>query len=213
MIRVIYVIGLAGMLLGGCYSARPVPPTPVQYYIDKTQDFAAVGKIAVLELEDQSVSSPDIARTLTQTLADTLGKKQLFSIRTVYRSDPEWKSCNLDQAGSFSSQDMELAMQQLKVDALLTGTITRYRPYPQLLAAIRFKLTHLRDGRLLWAMENVWDSTDKTTEERIKYFFETQMRTGYEPMNWQLVISSPGTFRKFVMYEVVSTFPESRMKQ
>ena len=215
MKRIIRIIGLAGMiLLGGCsILKKPVPQTPVQFYIDKSQDFASIGKVAILELDNESVSSADLARTLTQNLADTLGKKQLFSVRTVYRTDPEWKGCNLDQANSLSSQDMEHIAKQLKVDAILIGTITRYRSYPQLLAAMRFKMLDLRSGRLLWAMENVWDSTDKSTEERIKSFFDDQMRTGYQPMNWQFVTNSPSAFYKFVMYEVVGTFPESRMKR
>jgi hypothetical protein len=203
------IIGLTGILLaGGCYIAKPAAETQVQCYLDKTADFSSVGKIAVLELEDESVSSPDLGKTLTQTLSNTLGKKQLFSVRTVYRTDPEWKGLNLDEIQSLSSQ----IQKQLKVDAILTGTISRYRSYPQLLAAMRFKLLDLRNGNLLWAMENVWDSTDKNTEQRIKYFFDTQMRTGYQPMNWQIVINSPSAFHKFVMYEVVSTLPESRIK-
>jgi TolB-like protein len=214
MKRIISIIGLGGIvLLGGCtILKKPAPQPQVQFYIDKTHDFSAIGKIAVLELEDESVSSPELAKTLTQNLADTLGKKQLFSIRTVYRSDPEWKSCNLDQVNILSSQDMEHIAKQLKVDAILVGTITRYRPYPQLLTAMRFKMVDLRSGRLLWAMENVWDSTDKNAEQRIQSFFKTQMRTGYQPMNWQFVTNSPSAFQKFVMYEVVSTLPESRMK-
>jgi hypothetical protein len=215
MKRIIRIIGLAGMILLGSCSIlkKPVPQTPVQFYIDKSQDFVSVGKVAILEFENESVSSTDLAKTLTQNLADTLGKKQLFSVRTVYRADPEWKGCNLDQANSLSSQDMEHIAKQLKVDAILIGTITRYRSYPQLLTAMRFKMLDLGSGKLLWAMENVWDSTDKSTEERIKQFFDTQMRTGYQPMNWQFVTSSPSAFHKFVMYEVVGTFPESRMKR
>jgi hypothetical protein len=180
--------GLMGIFLAcGCSISKPVSQPQVQFYLDKTADFASIGKVAVLELEDESVSSPDLGKTLTRTLADTLGKKQLFSIRTVYRTDPEWKGLNLDQAQSLSSQAMSQIQKQLKVDAILIGTISRYRSYPQLLAAMRFKLLDLRNGKLLWAMENVWDSTDKNTEERIKQFFDTQMRTGYQPMNWQFV--------------------------
>lgn len=206
------IIFAAILLLSGCYAPKPVEQPQIQFYIDRSADFASVGKVAVLELEDQSASSPDVGKALTQTLADNLGKKQLFSIRTIYRTDPEWMALSLDEAQSLSSEAMAQIQKQLKVDAVLIGTLSRYRSYPKLLAALRFKLIDIRNGRLLWAMENVWDSTDKNTEQRIKTFFDTQMRTGYEPMNWQFVISSPNAFHKFVMYEVVSTLPESRMR-
>lgn len=210
----IILTGLAGiLLLGGCHVLKkPVEQLRIQAYVDRTADFSSVGKIAILELENQSASSPDLGKVLTQALADNLGKKQMFSVRTIYRTDPEWKALNLDQAVSLSSQAMAQIQNQSKVNAILIGTISRYQTYPRLSAAMQFKLLDLRSGKLLWAMENVWDSTDKNTEERIKLFFETQMRTGYQPMDWQLVINSPSAFHKFVMYEVVSTLPESRMK-
>ena len=172
---------LAGiLLLGGCHVLKkPVEQPPIQAYIDRTADFSSIGKIAILELENQSVSSPDLGKVLTQSLADNLGKKQLFSVRTIYRTDPEWKALNLDQAVSLSSQAMAQIQNQSKINAILIGTISRYQTYPRLSAAMQFKLLDLRSGKLLWAMENVWDSTDKNTEERIKLFFETQMRTGY----------------------------------
>jgi hypothetical protein len=145
-------------------------------------------------------------------LADSLGKKHLFSIRTIYRTDTEWKALNLDKAQSFSTQEMVEARKQLNVNAILVGTMTRYQSYPKLLMALNLKLLDLRNSKLLWAMEDVWDSTDKNIEVRVKQFFDSQMRTGYQPMNWQIVINSPAAFHKFVMYEVVSTLPESRMK-
>lgn len=209
------IAGLAAilLLLGGCYTPKPViRQQPIQCYIDKSVNFSSIGKVAVMELEDQSVFSPDLSKTLTQTLTDNLGKKQLFSIRTVYRTDPDWKALNLDPSQPLSSQAMVQIQKELKVNAILVGTISRYRSYPKLLAAIQFKMLDLRSGQLIWAMENVWDSTDKSTEQRIRQFFETQMRTGYQPMDWQIVINSPSAFHKFVMYEVVSTLPESRLK-
>lgn len=210
-------IGLMGffgaVLLTGCSVLESAVRPDGHFYLDKTADFASVGKVAVLELKNESISAPELGKILTQTLADNLGKKHLFSIRTIYRTDPEWNGLNLDEVQMFSVPNMAEMHKQLKVDAILVGTITRYRSYPQLLTALRLKLLDLRDGRLLWAVEDVWDSTDKNTELRVKQFFDAQMRTGYQPMNWQFVINSPATFHKFVMYEVVSTLPESRMKR
>jgi hypothetical protein len=204
-------------LMGVCLTAGCSLPTSVvhpsgYFYLDKTADFSSVGKIAVLELGNDNVSGPELGKILTQTLADNLGKKHLFSIRTIYQTDVEWKGLNLDKAQTFSTRDMVEIRKQLNVDAILVGTVTRYHSYPQLLTALRLKLLDLRDGRLLWAIEDVWDSTDKNIEIRVKRFFDSQMRTGYQPMNWQFVINSPMAFHKFVMYEVVSTLPDSRMK-
>lgn len=207
------ILGCCVFLIGaGCnpIEPKPVPPTG-HFYLDETVNFASVGRVMVAELEIQN-GTAGLEKTLTQALIDGLDKKHLFSVRSVYRSDPQWVSLNMDQIKTFTPQDMANVTKQLKVDAMIYGTITRYRSYPQLLVALNLRMIDLRDGRLLWAFDDVWDSTDKNIELRIKEFYKNEMRSGYEPMDWQIVLNSPNTFYKYVIYEVVSTLPSNQSK-
>lgn len=205
------VFSIAGLVLcavfGGCNPIEPkaIPPTG-HFYIDKTADFSTVGRVVAAELENSNGPSM-LSKTLTQSLIDGIDKKHLFSIQSVYRSDPGWVSLNFEQLKTFTPQDMANTRKQMNVDAVIYGTITRYRSYPQLLIALNLKMIDLRDGRLLWALADVWDSTDKNIELRIKEFYKNEMRSGYEPMDWQIVINSPNVFYKYVIYEVTATLP------
>lgn len=202
-------IGLIFALSGGCNPLEPkaVPPSG-HFYLDKTADFKTVGRVLVTELENNNGSS-GLGKTLTQSLIDSLDKKHLFTVQPVYHTDPQWVTFNLEQVKTFTPQDMANIRKQLNMDALVYGSITRYRSYPQLLVALNLKMVDLRDGRLLWAIADVWDSTDKQVELRIKEFYENQMRSGFEPMNWQIVLNSPNTFYKYIMYEVTETLPKN----
>ena len=93
----------------------------------------------------------------------------------------------------------------LNCNALLVGTVTAYQPYPHLSIGLRLKLIDLEDGQLLWAFEQIWDTTDKTTEKRIKDYFQAQIRSGITPLHEQLVVVSSLKFVKFVAYEVAET--------
>ena len=95
----------------------------------------------------------------------------------------------------------------LKVDAVLLGAITQYQPYPHMTAGVRVRLIDLQDGQLLWAVQQVWDSSDKAVEARMRGFFRTRMRDGYEPLGWELAVISPRHFHKFVAYETARTLP------
>ncbi|MHC4605278.1 MAG: hypothetical protein ACYS6W_18330, partial [Planctomycetota bacterium] len=70
---------------------------------------------------------------------------------------------------------------------------------------LRLKLLDLRDGQLLWALEQVWDSADITTEKRIKEYFKSEKRQGFAPLHEQLATVSPLEFIKFVSFEVAGT--------
>ena len=93
-------------------------------------------------------------------------------------------------------------------DAIVFGSVNRYSSYPHFLLALHLKMVDLRDASILWALEEVWDSSDKSTQQRIQQYFANQMKTGYEPLNWKILETSPRYFNKFVVYEVARTLPD-----
>ncbi len=197
------------MSLSSCVSlGTSVVPETGHFYLNPYTDLSDLGRVAVLELDNRS-SRADLSLVLTDAITESLAKKHLFGIQALHSDHPDWRNLGLDDSGEFTHEKLLAIRKQLKVNAIVFGTITQYYPYPHMLMALRLKMIDLRDGRLLWAMEQVWDSTDKRVEQRMKIFFSTQMRSGYQPMNWDLLITSPRAFNKFVVHEVAQTFPSN----
>ena len=142
---------------------------------------------------------------MTDALFQALQKKQVFSIESVDQSDPAWRSLQLDADAPLSLEQLGTIKKTLNCNAVLIGTVTTYQPYPHLSIGLRLKLLDLSDGQLLWAFEQIWDTTDKTTEKRIKNYFQAQIRSGITPLHEQLVVVSSLKFVKFVAYEVAET--------
>lgn len=191
----------------GCRVIQPIEEPQGHYYLNPKSDFTAVSRVVLLELENES-TYPELPAQLTQALADGLGKKHLFSVRTISRTDPLWTRLDLDNISTYSYEDLDQIQQELKADALVFGTIKRYQSFPHFQVAMHLKMVDLRQGRLIWAMEEVWDSTDKQVELRMRRYFENNMSAGYEPLNWQVFITSPRAFNKFVVSEIAVTLPE-----
>lgn len=198
---------VAAIALCGCHVIEPVELPQGHFYLNPRGDIASVSRVVLLELENHS-SQPELSDLLTRSLADGLSKKHLFSVRTIYRSDQLWTALNLDDITSYSYEDLASIQENLVADAVVFGTIKRYASYPHMLMALHLKMVNVRNGELIWAIEEVWDSTDKNVELRMKRFFATEMRTGYQPLEWKILITSPLAFNKFVVYEVISTLPE-----
>jgi hypothetical protein len=70
---------------------------------------------------------------------------------------------------------------------------------------LQLKLIDLRDGQVVWAVEQIWDTADKATEERIKKYFEKQLRSGFSPLGEQLAAISSINFIRFVTYDATET--------
>lgn len=192
-------------ILGCGTLIRTVPAESGHYYIPAGTDFSGLGKVVVLEFDDHS-NVPDLSLGITGFVTQSLQKHHLFSVSCLSRLDPAWRSLDLENSLSYSLEDLGSLGSELKADGVLFGTVTQYYPYPHMLIGLHLKLIDLRDGRLLWALEQVWDSTDKRVERRMRAFFDHQMRSGYEPMSWELLVTSPRAFKKFVAFEVAETF-------
>lgn len=210
------------VLMSGCYY-RPISTPKVDcYYLNPAKDVRTIGRVAIVELGNNS-SYPQISADVTEALFTALQKKQLFGLTIVHQDDPAWRSLQLDLdsgpptqndtfgvPSAYTLEQLSAIHKTLKCDAVLIGTVTEYHPYPRMAVGLRMKLVDLTDGRLLWALEQVWDSADKTIERRINEYFQSQMRSGFAPPPERLVVVSPLKFIKFVAYEVAETLEPER---
>jgi len=179
------------------------------YYTDPAADFTGIGRVVVFELDNLS-TQPDMGPLLTDAINQALRKRHLFAVRTIGPNHQDWRSLDLARTNAYSLEELSAIRQQLAADAIVFGVVQQYQPYPHLLTGLHLKMVDLRCGRVVWAMEQVWDSTDKTVELRMKRYFDTQMRSGNPGapgLNWDAFLMSPRAFDKFVAAEVARTLP------
>ena len=197
-------LALSAIVLAGC-SIYEVPRQAANYYyLDSDKDLASIGRVAIIELTNES-SYPQISSEVTEVLFHSFQKRQLFGLSIVYLNDPAWRSLQLDVNSTYTLEQLLAIRKALKCDAVLVGTVTGYQPFPHMSIGLNLKLIDLRDGQLIWALEQVWDTADKTTEFNIKRYFEKQLRSDFAPLHERLMSLSPIEFIKFVAYEVAET--------
>jgi hypothetical protein len=200
------ILLLLAVLLSGCRTQSvPSAPAANYYYRNPDKKFITIGRAAIVELQNDS-SYPQISGDITGSLYQALQKRQVFGLTLVRQNDPAWRSLQLEPDSTYTFEQLLTIRDALKCDGVLIGTVTEYRPYPHMTVGLRLKLLDLRDGQLVWALEQIWDSADKTTEKRIKNYFKSEKREGFAPLNEKLAAVSPLEFIKFVSYEVAGTF-------
>ncbi len=192
------------LLLLSCQQHRASALAADYYYVSSYKDLSSISRVALIELVNQS-SYPQISEEITTSLFQALQKRQVFGLTTVSRDDPVWSEMQVDLNSTYTLEEMSAIRHTLKCDAILIGTLTEYEPYPHITVGLRLELIDLADGRLLWALEQVWDGADSTTEHRIERYLSNQMRSGSATLRQQLVTVSPLRFVRFVAYEVGET--------
>lgn len=197
------------VVLSGCSFHRVHVPMVDNYYLNPNKNVSAIGRTALVELDNVS-SYPQISTDVTEALFQALQKKQVFGLSVVRQDDPVWRSLQLDPDSTYTLEQLVAMRKTLKCDAILIGTVTGYQPYPHMTISLRLRLVDLADGQLLWGLEQIWDTADKTVESRIKSYFQRRMRSGFAPLREELVVISSLKFIKFVVYEVAETLQPER---
>jgi len=203
---------LAFALLPGCRVYTTAIVEPDYYYLNPHKDLSTIGRVALVQLDNDS-SYPAIQADVTQALFQALQKKQVFGLTLFEQSDPAWQSLQLKPNTTYSLDELTAIRSTLKCDAILTGTITEYHPYPHMAIGLRLRLIDLADGELVWALEQIWDSADKTTEYRIKDYFRSELRSAFAPLHEELIAISSLKFVKFVAYEAGETISPKKIQK
>ncbi|UCD50018.1 MAG: hypothetical protein JSW27_21115 [Phycisphaerales bacterium] len=191
-------------LASGCQTPGNGGGMSDSYYINPYKDLNTLGRVALVELDDNS-GYPTISADVTKALFVALQKKQIFGVTVVPHDDPEWRGLQ-DNLDSLQALQRLLTMREtLNCSGIIVGTITEYQPYPRMAIGLRLKLLDLTDGQLLWGLEQVWDTADRNIEKRIESYFREELRSGVASLREELVVVSSLKFAKFVAYEVAET--------
>ena len=194
-------------VLVGCQSKSVYRPMAGSYYLAPNADLAGLGRVALVELDNGS-RYPEISKNATDAVYVALQKKQQFGLTVVAQDEAIWRSLQSDPDSSYTAQQLLEMRKALKCDAFLTGAVTQYEPYPHMSVGLRVKLIDLRTGNLLWAVEQVWDSTDESVSRRIKRYLKSQHDMGLGTD--ELVAMSSLKFLKFVGYEIAETLRDAQ---
>jgi hypothetical protein len=156
-----------------------------------------------VQMDEQTTEAvEDFNLALTRALQD----RRFMYLRSV-RPSVELAQALPAEGRPPTLEQLSAARRLTGADGIIYGCITRLEQYPRMQVGLRLRMLDLRKGQLLWAVDHVWDTTDRDVEQRMDAFFRACERTGYEPVGSQLALISPRVFAEFVSREVAATIP------
>jgi len=201
-VQIVACLALA-VLVAGCGGPSAAP---IGYFVESDRCLEGINRVILVDLRPDAGTDAH-ARNMTEALGKGLRGGKLFHVETLERSDPALRDLPLDKRTMLSLDEIRAMHEQVGSDAILFGTVTHFQTHPRMAVGLFLRLLDLRRGVIVWAVDYTWDTTEKQTEDRMKAFFDEQMRQGYGPADWRMARMSPLTFQKFIAHEVASTLP------
>jgi hypothetical protein len=199
LVPVCFILSL-GITSPGCSKNGSYPSS----HREVSKNLSAIKNVYLVELQNKTMY-PQISEDITESLHQSLQKKQWFNLSLLKQTDATWEALEVKPDSAYTLEQLLAARKLLGTDALLMGTVTSYSPYPRMAMGLQLKLVDLRTGQVVWAIQQIWDTADKATQQRIKKYFDQQLRSDFSPIGEQLATLSPINFIKFITYEVTET--------
>ena len=200
-----WTILLPALLPLACGPARP-QPSPIGHFVLPNDRLQHIQRVVFIELEGPP-GYPQIAQGLTQELFQAIQVRQLFRMELLARGDKLYGDLPPINQDGCSFQDLSTLRKLLKCDVVLLGRVSQFQPHPHMRLGLDLKLLDVKSGKLLWAINHTWDTSDKLLQRRIDEYYEDNLARQYQPIDWRLALVSPRAFAKFIAFESAGTLP------
>lgn len=183
-------------------------PHPVSFFLAGAEDLAKIHQVAFVPIVATQEAQPN-ADELTQALFQAIQGRRMFQVDVVSADEPACKDIDFSSHQPMTLPQMAALRQALHCDAVLYGSISDFQAYPRMRVSLRLCLVDLRRGKLLWGIDESWDTVDKSLSGRIEDYYSRQMTEAASPMGPRLVQVSSQAFGKFVAFEIAQTLPDN----
>ncbi|MBN1942415.1 MAG: hypothetical protein JW849_03885 [Phycisphaerae bacterium] len=192
------LLAVALLAAAGCSNSEPMG---VNYYRASDAEIARVSRVVFVDLSED-VGYPEIADRMSRALEEALLQRGMFRVDVIPKNHPDLRYLDMTKRDPYTVRELAAIRKSLRCDAILFGKMIRYQPYPGTQIGLYMRLVDLKNGRLLWAVDDAWDTTNRKTYQQIQNFYIDRMRETYDPAKSEMGIMSTDGFQKFVAYQV-----------
>ncbi len=97
------------------------------------------------------------------------------------------------------------AKKRFKVDAIIFGTITHYKPYEPPILGMKVGMFSTVTGNVIWTADTILDSSEATVVRLVKTYYRTNYQRKQSLYGWKIILLSMKRYAQFVAHQVIAT--------
>jgi TolB-like protein len=189
-------------------ASQPHQPKVINSYLAEPADLANVRRIMVLPFAQESGVQADCT-TVRDAFVAELQKLRRFEVVPLPADARENDELNASLTrGRLSTDAMVRLCNHYSLDGVFVGSVTAWRPYTPPHLGMRTQLISVHSGAPVWAVDAIYDSSDRTTIADLQHFVETTQRNDGNLHGWEMTLLAPGKFMTYVAHRFVGTWVE-----
>jgi hypothetical protein len=97
------------------------------------------------------------------------------------------------------------AKKRFKVDAIIFGTITHYKPYEPPILGMKVGMFSTATGNVIWTADTILDSSEATVVRLVKNYYRTNYQRKQSLYGWKIILLSMKRYAQFAAHQVITT--------
>lgn len=205
------------LCLAGCLTDRPPDVVmgslhrPVNFHTGASAEMQMVRRVAVLPVVT------DVEGAVGKFGRDTLEPEiraemsQMGRFELVYPTPQQLRQWTGKMAWTAEETLPRTFLgtlhKQTGCDAVLFCRLTAYRPYPPLTIGWSLKLVETRQGKILWAAEEIFDAGNPAVANSARLYYQKHTKDQPPLNDSRSILNSPRHFGRYAFHALVITLP------
>lgn len=192
----------------GCSFMHAKEPLVVSYSKSDELYKSNIRRVIIIPFAYES-DREEVVKEVTESITIELQKTGEFDVVLPYENvglllegRQSWNR------GSINSEILIEARRRFGADAVISGSITHYKPYKPLVLGLKLGMINTDTGSLLWSFDGVFDSNETTVTNMVKSYFEKSSQKEQSIYGWEIMLLSMGQYTRFVANQIISTLKD-----
>ncbi len=175
----------------------------IESYFADPRDTSGIRRVLVLPffIEDNGDADPML---VWQIFCKELHKTSRFEVIPLPENDhEEWMDNIARLKGIFPISKLLDFCEKYGTDAVVFGTVTRFRAYRPPCLGLRVGMVSAQTGQVVWEADVIFDMADQESLLDLKHYLNNVASPGNTLDSWEMTLLSPRRFASYVCHRVV----------
>lgn len=208
-ISLIVLLVIAAVSIQGCgvyqMLIKEEKENPVNFYKSEEYGNSKIQRVLLIPFTYET-GREKIVNEITEAFFVELQKSAKFDVVTPHEfHETFFKQEDLWIKGLVRPETIVEAKKKYQVDAIMFGTITRYKPYEPPVLGIKVSMFSTTSGNVIWTSDTIFDSSESAVIKQVKAYYKEYYQRKQSLYGWKILLLSSERYARFIAHQVIAT--------
>jgi hypothetical protein len=206
ILLIIIILSFAAISNEGCILLQPQKEfKSISFYKSDEYENTSVNRVLLVPFAFET-NREKVVNEVTEAFSIELQKSTKFDVVLPHGFPDELLQQNdLWTKGLVRAETVIEAKNRFKVDAIIFGTITHYKPYEPPILGMKVGMFSTVTGNVIWTADTILDSSDASVVRLVKDYYRANYQREQSLYGWKIVLLSTKRYAQFAAHQVITT--------